>query len=474
LRPSDHDQVARLLGRPPAGPFVVAMRRRDGTPAVIENAPLLDDGRPMPTLYWLVDPELREAVSRVEAAGGVRQAGEAVAADRVANAHERYAARRDSLLPVDHRGPSPSGGVGGTRRGVKCLHAHLAWWLAGGDDPVGQWTAEQLPQTVDDLRASFVPGEGPVAAVDCGTNSTRLIVVDQSGVALERHMRITRLGEGVDATRRLSHDAIERTLAVLRDYRAVMDARAVVRTRVVATSAARDAANASEFMVAAEEILGVRPEVLPGAEEGRLSFLGATAKLGDVEVGEGPVLVVDIGGGSTELSVGHPPRTHDSVVQRSGAPATRSLDVGCVRVSERYLRHDPPRAEELDAARRALDEELSSARSELPPLSGDSLLIGLAGTVSTVTALAHGFSTYDRALVHHSWVDRAEVDRWLKILGSEDSNARLEHEGMVEGREDVIVGGLLVLSVVMAVFGRERCLVSEDDILDGLAADLLG
>jgi uncharacterized protein len=136
--------VARLLGRSPAGEFTVVVRRHDGTPAVIENAPLLDDGRPMPTLFWLVDAEVRDAVSRLEASGGVRRAEAAVDADVLADAHARHGALRDRAVPAGHVGPRPSGGVGGTRTGVKCLHAHLAWYLAGGDDPVGRWTLEEL------------------------------------------------------------------------------------------------------------------------------------------------------------------------------------------------------------------------------------------------------------------------------------------------------------------------------------------
>jgi hypothetical protein len=133
-----------LLGRAPAGAFTVVVRGGDGTPAVIENAPLLEDGRPMPTRYWLLDTELRDAVSRLEAAGGVRRAEASVDADALADAHARDAVERDRALPAGHAGPRPSGGVGGTRKGVKCLHAHLAWYLAGGDDPVGRWTVEEL------------------------------------------------------------------------------------------------------------------------------------------------------------------------------------------------------------------------------------------------------------------------------------------------------------------------------------------
>jgi exopolyphosphatase / guanosine-5'-triphosphate,3'-diphosphate pyrophosphatase len=302
-----------------------------------------------------------------------------------------------------------------------------------------------------------------VAAVDCGTNSTRLILVSSDGTVLDRQMRITRLGEQVHATRKLSAAAIDRTLTVLHDYRRVMDGYAVTRARVVATSAARDAVNAEELLAGAAEITGVRPDVLSGREEGRISFAGATAHLPPGLAGTGPVLVVDIGGGSTELVVGHP-----------GAPdvAIRSLDLGCVRVSERFLHHDPPRRD-LDRARDAVREEVVAVRAEPPPLAPDSLLVGLAGTVSTLACLQYGIAVYDRARVHGALLHRDDVERWLRVLSSEGSGARLARPGMTEGREDVIVGGALVLAVVMESFDRDVCMVSEDDILDGLVAGLL-
>ena len=142
---TDLDDVTLLLGRPPQGDFEVVVRRADGAPAVIRNAPLLADGTPMPTRYWLVDDEVRRAVSTLEAGGGVRAAEAAVDPAEVAAAHARYAAERDAALPVGHTGPRPSGGVAGTRKGVKCLHAHYAWYLAGGYDPIGRWVAEKLP-----------------------------------------------------------------------------------------------------------------------------------------------------------------------------------------------------------------------------------------------------------------------------------------------------------------------------------------
>jgi hypothetical protein len=141
---ADRAAVAALLGRQPAGEFEVVVRGDDGIPAVIENAPFLFDGTPMPTRYWLVDPSLREAVSRLESTGGVRQAETALPIERIEAAHTRYADERDALIPSDYEGPRPFGGVGGTRHGVKCLHAHLAWWLTGADDPVGEWTAQRI------------------------------------------------------------------------------------------------------------------------------------------------------------------------------------------------------------------------------------------------------------------------------------------------------------------------------------------
>ena len=283
-------------------------------------------------------------------------------------------------------------------------------------------------------------------------------------------MRITRLGEGVDATHTLSPAAVDRTLSVLRDFHRSIDEHAVARLRAVATSAARDAHNVEEFETATAHVIGVRPEILSGQEEGRLSFAGATAHLPPDRAGPGPVLVVDIGGGSTELVVGRP-RAEDGVAVPDAAAL--SLDIGCVRVSERFLRQDPPSPEDLTLARGAVKDQIVTAKTRLPALAPDSLLVGLAGTVSTLACLERGITEYDRDRVHHAVLMRDAVERWLAILGSEDRRARLAHPGMAVGREDVIVGGVLILAVVMEVFDRASCLVSEDDILDGLAAELL-
>lgn len=317
------------------------------------------------------------------------------------------------------------------------------------------------PETLDEAP-------GPVAAIDCGTNSTRLLIVAGDGTVLERHMRITRLGEGVDATHALSREAVARTVSVLGDYRDLMDHHGVVRARLVATSAARDATNAEEFLSGAFEATGVRPEVLSGLEEGALSFAGATAHVPDARLGPGPVLVVDIGGGSTELVAGE----RASGASPAAVVSAVSLDVGCVRVAERFFGHDPPRPDELAEARRVVDAQLAVGRGALPPLARGGLCIGLAGTVSTLAQLERGVAHYGRDEVHHRMLTRANVAHWLETLAGEDRHARLARPGMVEGRADVIVGGVVILDVVMTVLDRAECLVSEDDILDGLVASL--
>jgi exopolyphosphatase/guanosine-5'-triphosphate,3'-diphosphate pyrophosphatase len=304
---------------------------------------------------------------------------------------------------------------------------------------------------------------GPVAAIDCGTNSTRLLVVDADGTALERLTRITRLGAGVDATGRLAPEAIERCLSVLRGYRQVMDKLAVVRGRLAATSAARDASNGAEFLHAAGEVTGFEPELLVGTDEGRLSMAGAVSDLGHEE---GPFLVLDIGGGSTELVTGSGPDDPElSVV---------SLQVGCVRITERFLTSDPPTATELGDAEVMVNDLLEQAIADHPRFLAAHRLVGLAGTVTTLASLHLGLEVYDRDRIHHAVLTAGDVYDWYRTLASEVTAARLDRAGMVPGREDVIVGGALILSAVMTRFGFDECLVSEADILDGMAAELLG
>jgi exopolyphosphatase/guanosine-5'-triphosphate,3'-diphosphate pyrophosphatase len=307
-----------------------------------------------------------------------------------------------------------------------------------------------------------VTDAGALAAIDCGTNSTRLLVVGPAGDVRAREMTITRLGEGVDATRRLNPEAMERTFAALRGYRSIMDAERVERARLVATSAVRDAANGEAFLLPAAEIIGAHAELLPGIEEGQLSYAGATGDLPMTT--DAALFVLDIGGGSTEI-----------VTKAEGEILTVSLDIGCVRLTERFLHGDPPGASEVADAVQAIGAQLDRASTAVPPLAEEGQprrLVGLAGTVSTLAALELGLAEYDRERIHHAVLTAASVGRWCDVLGAEPLAERADRRGLPAGRRDVIFGGALVLREVMARFGFPECIVSEADILDGLIMSL--
>jgi len=297
-----------------------------------------------------------------------------------------------------------------------------------------------------------------VASIDCGTNSVRLLITDGKN-QIERLMRITRLGQGVDATGMLDPEAIERTLSVLREYKEVIDRNNVQKIRMAATSASRDAKNRDEFFNAAEQILGVRPELLSGEEEGRLSFLGATA---DLNADLGPFLVCDIGGGSTEFVYG-----------TENAEQTISVDMGCVRMTEAWLVSDPPLPEELSQALSVIDIHLDDVLREVPDAPQAKTFVGLAGTVSNTAMVEQGLPEYDRDKVHHFVLTKAAVEDVFRTLATESVEERKFNPGLEPQRADVIVGGLCVLVMIMRRFGYSECVVSEADILDGLAMSLL-
>jgi len=306
-----------------------------------------------------------------------------------------------------------------------------------------------------------------VASVDLGTNSTRMLVARPgAGGRLEKLARpntITRLGQGVDATGRLADEAVERTLACLRGYRPLLDQHRVERVRVAATSAARDAANREPFFDAVEEVIGARPELLTGDEEGRLSFRGAT---GDLDPELGPFLVVDIGGGSTEFVLG-------AVEPPTEVAGVLSVDVGCVRLTEKFLRHDPPQPEELAAALSLVDAYLEDVRRELPGIADTRTLVGLAGTITTVAAIEIGLPTPDPEQTHHFRLTHDAAEDVFRTLATEARADRIHNPGLEEARADVIVAGCCVLVSIMRRLGFEEMVVSEADILDGLALSLL-
>lgn len=295
-----------------------------------------------------------------------------------------------------------------------------------------------------------------LAAVDCGTNSVRLLVSDVAGGAkhdVHREMRIVRLGEGVDATGELSQPALARTADALAGFATTCDRLGADRVRMVATSATRDARNAGEFAGLVRQVLGVDPVVATGAEEAALSFAGATREL---DPADGPFLVVDIGGGSTEVVLG-------GVAVR----AARSVDVGCVRLTERRLLGDPPGAAEVAAARADVDEALELVAAAVPVHEARTV-VGLAGSVTTVAALALGLKAYDPTRLHLARVTAPQVREATARLLAATREQRAAMPFMHPGRVDVIGAGALVLLAVVERFGVAELVVSESDILDGI------
>ena len=307
-----------------------------------------------------------------------------------------------------------------------------------------------------------------VAAIDCGTNSIRLLVADVVDGRLDdivRRMEIVRLGEGVDRTGRLSDAALARTFGALEDYAARIRSLEAERVRMVATSATRDAENRDVFVSGVIERLGVEPEVVTGSEEAALSFRGATGDLFATQV-PAPYLVCDIGGGSTEFVLG----------DASGVRASRSVDVGCVRMTERHLHDDPPTADQISAARADIEHAIDEACRDVP-MSEAASLIGLAGSVTTVTAIALGLQEYDASRIHHARISASAVHEVAQRLLGMARTQRAAIAVMHPGRVDVIGAGALVLDTVMQRVGFGEVVASEHDILDGIAlsaADALG
>ncbi|ARH91568.1 MULTISPECIES: Ppx/GppA phosphatase family protein [Streptomyces] len=306
-----------------------------------------------------------------------------------------------------------------------------------------------------------------VAAVDCGTNSIRLLVADVDPSTgelkeLDRRMQIVRLGQGVDRTGRLAPEALERTFAACREYAAVIKGLGAQQVRFVATSASRDAENREDFVRGVVDILGVQPEVITGDQEAEFSFNGATKELlGRADLAR-PFLVVDIGGGSTEFVLG------DEAVR-----AARSVDVGCVRMTERHLVHggeitDPPTARQVDAMKADIAAALDRAE-ETVPLREAATLVGLAGSVTTVAGIALGLEHYDSDAIHHARVPLAKVREITEHLLSSTHAERAAIPVLHPGRIDVIAAGALVLLSIMERTGAEEVVVSEHDILDGIA-----
>ena len=295
-----------------------------------------------------------------------------------------------------------------------------------------------------------------VAAIDCGTNSIRLLIADLTQnqlIDVSRRMEIVRLGEGVDRTGRLAPAAIDRTRRALIGYAAEIAELGITDVRMVATSATRDATNAADFRAMVQAVLGIEPEVITGDEEARLSFTGAVHGLD----AEPPYLVVDIGGGSTEFVTG-----------RSTSEQAISIDIGCVRMTERHLKSDPPTPAEIAAAERDITAAVDIALAAVPGREAKTML-GLAGSVTTVTALALGLPTYDATAIHHARISYPEVAKVTADLLAATVAERRSLPVMHPGRADVIGAGALILRTIMERSAQSEVVASEHDILDGIA-----
>ena len=446
-----------MLGRVPQGKCEVVVRALDGDPVVLRNQPLLPDGTPMPTLYWLCGARENVLIGRLEATGAVNQVEAELDAALIAAAHDRYAAERDALIPADHTGPRPFGGVAGTRIGVKCLHAHFGWWLAGGNDPVGDWVAEKLGVS----RSSYIRATAkPVAAIDIGTNSTNLLIADAQGNDIAREVHVTGLGRGVVHDNMLNEEAIARTVSRLQHYADLIAQHEVGTVRVTATEACRRATNAAVFLDQAEAVLGTRPHIIAGTEEGRLAYSGALSHL---PAHDGITLVIDIGGGSTEIMIGEKTLQH-----------AVSFPVGTVVLTESHLAHDPPRPEELTNAIGFVTDFMDDLIRDHPEVLNATRVVGVAGSIVTIAAVEIGLQEFDATALHGARMTRENVEEVFRTLATETLADRKFNPGLPADRADVIVGGCCVLVGVMRKLRIPEIMVSVNNLLDGLVRDELG
>ncbi|RAV31379.1 DUF501 domain-containing protein [Corynebacterium heidelbergense] len=517
--------MEKQLGRAPRGAVEVSYYTPDGQPAVVMTHPKLPDGTPFPTLYYLTDPRLTAEASRLEV-GGVMKTMERrlgtdpqLAADYRA-AHEHYLRTRNALADL---GTKFSGG--GMPDRVKCLHVLMAYVLAEGPQRVRLGTeavalaAEHQPG----LRGTAIPADWPTtaelgitlaqamteegaknvgfdvdqarqrvqeagpeqqaprfAAIDCGTNSIRLLIAevgdDGNLVELNRDNIIVRLGQGVDATGRFHEEALQRVDSALDVYAQRMLSYGVTDVMMGATSATRDAENREEFFEITRRHLsqvapGARAEVITGEREAELSFAGATIDLAAPDEGE-RVCVIDLGGGSTEFVVGtvRGPGRGEATVD-----AAYSADMGCVRLTERYLHTQPPQPAEISEAEAYVTRLLREVEAKVDLASADRV-VGVAGTMTTMTAIATGMRTYDPGRIHMASVSLERFREVARDLLHRTVEQRSELGPMHPGRADVIGGGAIVVDAFTSRFldlGLEQITVSEKDILDGMLAEVI-
>lgn len=512
--PDPAEVLWRQLGRTPRGVVDVSVWCPHGAPAVIETRPYLEDGEPFPTTYYLSCPSAVNLVSTVEASGGVERlrwlaTNDSGVSAALTSLGEWYAARRRRLAPPGRHcdeGAVLEAGIGGPKDPAvaTCVHAYVAALLAvlvngpeleeaapGACAGLSGWSGvlqgllapvEQADLWCRDGRCVGGPRGTRRAALDVGTNSVRLLVADlgQSGggrdprvpAPVVRRARVTRLGEGLVPGGMLSAQAMERTCAAVADY--VTEARLLGAESIllIGTSAARTAVNGAEFIAGLVSRFGLAGGVVSGEVEARLAFVGATLEA------QGDVVLVDVGGGSTELV-----RAGDG-----DELVVSSLELGCVRDTEAFIHSDPPSQEErlrlrahvaakLEGELRPADPPRgtpSEAQSKLCDVyAGADTLVAVGGTAATLAALALGLEHYTPDAVHHTLLSREHLARLTEELAAMDCQARAQLPTMQRGRADVIVAGAEILVQIMTSLGYGVVLVSERDLLDGLVVTAL-
>lgn len=516
---ADKDIVKRQLGRFPRGMVAVGARCVCGRPLAVITRPCLEDGTPFPTTCYLTSPEAVKAASHLEAQGFMKECNDLLnnnedVAKKYEQAHKTYLEFRKELANRlnDSEEHIKNMSAGGMPVRVKCLHALLAQSLVMGKgvNPIGDmvlnkissefspdickcttpWGDDDYSQVEnekycnpglenDDLK---VPSGKSVcvAAIDCGTNSIRLKIakVDANGMkdVVPRMLRVVRLGQGIDETHMFASDALERVKDAAKEFAKVLSEHKVDAIRFVATSATRDALNRDVFEQMMFEELGVHPEVISGTEEAALSFLGATSVVSRKDL-QAPYLVIDLGGGSTELVLGG-----DGVnLAEDKVDSAYSMNIGSVRMTERHLHTDPPTEEEISCAIKDIDKNIDEALKHVNAGKARTI-IGVSGTVTTMAALAIGLKHYD-----HKAVDGVKIaldqaytvnDRFLHMT----RERRRTYATIHPGRVDVVGGGAVVLSRVLERLAKaayqdhggvlETFVASEHGLLDGITLDL--
>lgn len=526
---SERAIVEKQLGRFPRGMVAVGARCVCGRPLAVITRPCLEDGTPFPTTCYLTSPEAVKAVSRVEADGIMREYNELLQSDedlkkQYERAHKYYLEFRHELAVSlgDSEEHISQMSAGGMPVRVKCLHALLAQTLVMGKgvNPIGDMVLERIKDEFDpsvcrcttpwsddayatetevvvedETVAKDKTAEGEavksdtttcaektvqVAAIDCGTNSIRLKIAQVSEHGMKdivpRMLRVVRLGQGIDETHRFADDALERVRDAAHEFAQVLKEHPVDAIRFVATSATRDAENREIFEQMMIDELGVRPEVISGTEEAALSFLGATSVVSRDEL-QPPYLVVDLGGGSTELVLGG----DGDCLPAHKVSAAYSMNVGSVRMTERHLHTDPPTEEEIQAAIEDIDKHIDDA-FKVVPAGRARTIIGVSGTVTTMAALTMGLQHYDHTAVDGVRIGLEQAyavnNRFLRM----PRDCRRTYATIHPGRVDVVGGGAVIWSRVLERLAKaayedhggvlDTFVASEHGLLDGITLDL--